>query len=125
MAEVIELSGRQAKERRRKKARADRRAAAIAAAMSCGLCPRRCAHCGLALEGAPVLVPEVPYPFCQPCAEELEAFRRYRQGDQDKEAFWHTDDWSRMWQSWLDHMGAMETFRRSGEFFRLMQEHED
>lgn len=66
MAKVIELNQRQDQQRRRQRAQARRRAQAVASALACGLCPRRCAHCGLAIED-PVTAPsEAPYPFAGP-----------------------------------------------------------
>ncbi len=125
MAEVIELNRRQAKERKIRQGRARRRAQAVASALSCGLCPRRCAHCGLPIEDPPLPPMQAPYPFCQPCQEEYKAFKRWEEGLREQEAYWHTEDWAKMWRLWLEHMKAAEAFRASPEFLKLMQENQD
>ncbi len=125
MAKVIELNQRQDQQRRRQRAQARRRAQAVASALACGLCPRRCAHCGLAIEEPVTLPSEAPYPFCGPCLEEYQAFRRRQQGQEQPEAFWHNDAWARSWSTWLEFMRSKEEFRQSAAFLRLMQEHID
>lgn len=125
MAEVIDLNQRQNKQRRKQKARARRRAQAVASALACGLCPRRCAHCGLAIED-PVMSPmEAPYPFCGPCLEEYQAFKRRADGEPQAEAFWHNQAWADAWRTWLEFMRHKEEFRQSAAFLRLMEEHSD
>ena len=125
MAEIIDLHRRAGAQQKQQEAQARRRAGAVAAALSCGLCPRRCAHCGLAIEDPPIASSPAPYPFCVPCLEEYQAFFRREQGHGQPEAYWHTAQWSAMWRAWLEHMGANDRFRRSPEFLRLMEEHQD
>lgn len=125
MAEVIDLNGRKHKERKRREARARRRAQAVAMAMSCGMCPRRCVHCGLPIDEPQTPPAEAPYPFCGPCLEEFRAYRRRLEGNVRPEAYWHTEQWVDMWRTWLESMRANEEFRRSAEFLRLMREHQE
>ncbi|MCB2186465.1 MAG: hypothetical protein KQJ78_08615 [Deltaproteobacteria bacterium] len=125
MAEVIDISQRQAKENKKRDARARRKAQAVAAALSCGMCPRRCAYCGLPVESYTPPPAEAPYPFCDPCLEEYRAFARQEAGGGGPEAFWHTEEWARMWHNWLAYMKASESFRRSAAFQRLMEEFSD
>ncbi len=125
MAEVIDLERRKSAERRRRKARARRMAQAVASALSCGMCPRRCAHCGLPIDEPGLIPGDAPYPMCSPCLAEYRAYRRREQGDTTREAYWHTEQWENMWRTWLEAMQAGEEFRRSPEFLRLMQEHLD
>lgn len=80
MAEVIDLQGRKGKERRIAEGRARRRAEAVASSLSCGMCPRRCAHCGQPAEFVAPPPMDAPYPFCEVCQEEYEAFRRLEKG---------------------------------------------
>ncbi len=122
MAEVIDLQRRKSKERRIAEGRARRRAQAVASSLSCGLCPRRCAHCGMAVEYSAPPPADAPYPFCEVCQEEYEAFRRREQGG-EPEAFWHTDEWAEAWRTWLAHMRAGAAFRSSPAFLKLMEEH--
>ena len=125
MAEIIELQHRQHVQQKERQALAKRRAGAVAAALSCGLCPRRCAHCGMAIEDTPMVSGPTPYPFCAPCLEEYEAYRRRQQGLATPEAFWHTPQWQAMWRAWLEHMRASDDFRRSPECLKLMEEFQD
>ena len=125
VAEVIDIGQKTAKERRRREARAKRKAQAVASALSCGLCPKRCAHCGMTIEYYVPSPPEAPYPFCDVCLEEYRAFARRDKGDTIREAFWHTDQWADMWRSWLHYMKASDGFRKSAAFLKLMQEQEE
>jgi hypothetical protein len=125
MADVIELQPREALERKRYRESARLRATAVASALACGLCPRRCAHCGQTIEEAWTSPTEAPYPLCPECLEEYQAFRRREQGLTAIEAFWHNDEWVEMWRSWLAHMKAGDRFRGSAAFMRLMKERQD
>jgi len=124
VAEVIDLKRRKSKERRIAEGRARRRAQAVASSLSCGVCPRRCAHCGLAVEYMVPPPADAPYPFCEVCQEEYEAYRRQEKGG-EQEAFWHTEEWAEAWRAWLAHMRAGDAFRRSPAFLKLMEEHLD
>ena len=128
MAEVIDLRAREAKEEKKRRGRALRRAQAVAEALACGVCPRRCAHCGMPVDAPPPGPPpkEAPYNFCAPCWEELNAFLRREKGQNEKaEAFWHTAEWAEVWRSWLANMKAREAFRRSATFLKLMEKIRD
>jgi hypothetical protein len=125
MAEVIDLNRRACAQKKDQQDQARRRAGAVAAALSCGLCPRRCAHCGLAIEDVPIGAAQAPYPFCGPCLEEYQAYQRREQGQPQIEAYWHSPEWAAMWRAWLEHMRAGERFRRSPEFLKLMAENQD
>ena len=124
MAEIIDLKRSKSKKRRIDEGRARRRAEAVASSLSCGMCPRRCAHCGLAVEYSAPPPLDAPYPFCEVCQEEYEAFRRQEEGG-EPEAFWHTKEWADAWRTWLAHMRASQAFRGSSAFLKLMEEHLD
>lgn len=124
MAEVIDIARRKGKERRKADARQRRKAQAVASALSCGLCPRRCAMCGQSVEDY-LPLGQAPYPFCEACHEEYLAFKRLEAGDGGDDAYWHNDQWAAMWRNWLSYMEASATFRQSPGFYRLMQEYSD
>lgn len=125
MAEVIDLKNRRSQEQKRLRESATRRVRAVAGALACGLCPRRCSYCGLAIENPLAVAKEAPYPFCESCWEEYRAFKRREQNTGGQEAFWHNEQWGRMWRAWLGQMEAAEDFRRTPAFMKLMQEHQD
>lgn len=125
MADVIDLKKRQSKKQRIDKGRNRRKAEAVASMLSCGVCPRRCAHCGMAIEHFSPPPLDALYPFCEVCQDEYEAYRRRENGDDCREAFWHTDEWADCWRTWLAQMRASEAFRGSAVFLRLMEEHLD
>jgi len=122
MAEVIDLSRRTSKQRRIDQGRQRRKAEAVAAAMSCGICPRRCAFCGQGVEEPQPPLVKVPYPLCASCHDEATAFLRREEGLAD-DVFWHTEQWAAMWRGWLAFMEAAGKFRGAPEFLRLMQEY--
>jgi len=97
----------------------------VADSLACGFCPRRCAYCGLAVKEPMAAAGDSPYPFCPSCLEEYRAYRRREQDAAGQEAYWHNEQWFLMWQAWLRHMQAVEAFRRTPVFFRLMQEKQD
>lgn len=125
MAEVIDLKRRRTKDKRIAEGRARRRAQAVASALSCGACPRRCAHCGLPVEQMMPPPVDAPFPFCEVCQDEYEAYRRRERGSAEKEAFWHNDEWAETWRAWLAHMKAGAKFRKTPAFLKLMEEHLD
>lgn len=124
MADVIDLSRRnETKQRRRQEGRNRRKAEAVASALSCGMCPRKCAFCGQAIEYPEPPLSKVPYPLCDCCRDEAQAFLRYEEGLIDDNTFWQTEQWAHLWRSWLAHMDALGRFRNSREFLKLMQEY--
>lgn len=65
---------------------------------------------------------EAPYPFCEACLDEYQAFKRLEDGHAP-EAFWHTEEWAEAWRSWLKYMRAKDQFRQSPVFLRLIEEY--
>ena len=125
MAEVIDLKDRKGQEQKKLRESAGRRMRAVAGALACGLCPRRCSYCGLAIENPLAVAGDSPYPFCESCGEEYRAFKRRDRKSAEQEAFWHNEQWERMWRTWLEQMQAAEEFRRTPAFMRLMREYQD
>ena len=122
MAEVIDLDGKKRQHEKDRREKAKKRAVAVAGALTCGLCPHRCAHCGLPIKDQVNLPAELNFPLCGICLEEYQAYKRKENGEKGREAFWHTEQWFATWRTWLEYMRTSDEFRRSPAFLKLIQD---
>lgn len=98
---------------------------AVRKVFQCARCPSKCERCG-----APLGMdsreqddhPKTPYHFCLSCAEEYTDYIQRLQGKGDPEAYWHNHDWLKAWHAWIEYQGAVDTYLRSKEFRRLLDE---
>ena len=92
----------------------------------CMRCAFRCARCGsqIADEEYTALQPyNAPYPFCSVCYEEYLIYMKKRRGEPiDRKYYWFNDEWEKTWDGWLNYQKAMELYRESAEFLRLLDE---
>jgi hypothetical protein len=66
--------------------------------------------------------PRVPYLFCESCAEEYVDYIERLQGRGDKMCYWRNRQWFDIWKQWIEYRGTIDTFLRSKEFRRLLEE---
>lgn len=92
----------------------------------CMRCAFRCARCGSQIADEEYAIPQpynAPYPFCSVCYEEYSIYVRKVRGEPiDKRYYWFNDAWEKTWESWLSYQKAMEQYRESSEFLRLLDE---
>jgi hypothetical protein len=64
----------------------------------------------------------VPYLFCGSCAEEYIDYIERLQGRGDEACYWRNRQWFDIWKRWIEYRGAIDTYLRSKEFRRLLEE---
>ncbi len=126
MSKVIRLDERlklTAKQRRRLERR--RRIIAVHNVFQCTQCASKCQRCGASMgphkrDGDQDT--QVPYNFCESCAEEYVAYINHLQGKHDPDDYWYSHAWLKVWQTWIEYQGAKDLYLRSKEFRRLLFE---
>ncbi|MCX7823191.1 MAG: hypothetical protein N2260_07105 [Syntrophobacterales bacterium] len=92
----------------------------------CMRCSFRCARCGsqIADEEYEMSQPyNAPYPFCSVCYEEYCIYMKKSRGEPiDRKYYWFNREWEKAWEGWLNYQKAMEQYRESPEFLRLLDE---
>jgi hypothetical protein len=64
----------------------------------------------------------VPYSFCDSCSEEYIEYIDTLKGKKDEALYWHNDAWMKVWATWIEHQGAVDSYLKSKEFERLLDE---
>ena len=126
MAEIIEL------ERRRQLSKADEeeklreeKIQILRRIIHCSRCSLKCARCGTHIEeGERPKQSEAPFPLCLGCQEEYEAYLTRKRGEPPGTRYWQNEAWMDVWRTWIRHQRAIDKYRNSGEFIRLLQEFE-
>ena len=126
MAEIIEL------ERRRQLSKADEeeklreeKIQILRRIIHCSRCSLKCARCGTHIEeGERPKQSEAPFPLCLGCQEEYEAYLTRKRGEPPGTRYWQNEAWMDVWRTWLRHQRAIDGYRSSSEFIRLLQEFE-
>jgi hypothetical protein len=97
---------------------------AVRKMFQCTQCASKCERCGtpLGMEMRQGGHPKSPYHFCISCAEEYADYIERLQGKGDPEAYWHNLEWLKSWHAWIEYQGAIDTYLRSKEFRRLLDE---
>jgi len=90
--------------------------------LQCSRCAAKCARCGAQTMEAGDTRPEVPYSLCPGCLEEYDIFMRRKRGETQAGDYWHNDEWMQVWETWLQHQVAIERYRNSPEFIKLMHD---
>lgn len=91
----------------------------------CSRCALKCARCGTHIEEEERVTPSgAPYPLCAGCRDEYEAYLRRRRGDPSGARYWQNETWMAVWRTWLRHQRAIDSYRSSSEFIRLLHEFE-
>lgn len=43
-------------------------------------------------------------------------------GNGDASLYWHNDAWMKVWGTWIEHQGAVDSYLKSKEFEQLLNE---
>lgn len=102
-----------------------RKLLAVRKVFRCTHCVSKCEKCGVQIGAANR--PEetkirVPYNFCDSCSEEYIEYINVLQGKKNEAWYWHNDSWMKVWATWIDHQGAIDSYLKSKEFERLLEE---
>lgn len=102
-----------------------RKILAVRKIFQCTQCSAKCERCGATLSPetqSQTNNPRIPYNFCDSCADEYVDYIAQLQGKGDIQAYWHNDEWMRVWQSWIEYQGATDAYLRSKAFQQLLEE---
>ncbi len=126
MAEIIELEKRrQQQENENVAGRRDEKIDVLKKVLQCARCQLKCSRCGTQIEEAgEIKPPKLPYPLCSGCEEEYGVYVKLRQGELTTGRYWHNQEWMELWRSWLQHQQALDQYRNSREFIKLLHEFE-
>ena len=102
-----------------------RKLLAVRKIFRCTHCASKCEKCGVQITGdnrpeAPAF--RIPYLFCDSCAEEYVEYIETLKGNGDRSQYWHNDAWMKVWATWIEHQGAVDSYLKSKEFERLLEE---
>jgi len=102
-----------------------RKLLAVRKIFRCTHCASKCEKCGVQIrtENQPE-VPgfNIPYHFCDSCAEEYGEYIDALKGNKNESNYWHNDTWMTVWATWIEHQGAIDSYLKSKEFKRLLDE---
>ncbi|WP_213183599.1 hypothetical protein [Desulfosarcina cetonica] len=91
----------------------------------CTHCMSKCEKCGIPItvDNRPKIPAyRIPYTFCEGCAEEYVDYIDTLKGMGNKALYWHNDAWIKVWSTWIEHQGAVDSYMKSKEFERLLKE---
>ena len=129
MADIINIE----KKRQRSKAKEaelikQRKLLAVQKVFQCTHCAFKCEKCGTQInpqdrrqESENQRV-KVPYRFCDSCSEEYIDYIERLNGRGDPDCYWHNEFWLQSWRRWIDYQGSIDSYLKSKEFVRLLQE---
>ena len=101
---------------------------AVRKVFHCTHCASKCEKCGSQLGIDPLNRQatqqnrHIPYNFCESCSEEYRDYIARLQGNGNPAYYWHNDAWLDIWQKWIHYQHAIDTYLKSKEFTRLLQE---
>ena len=126
MAEIIELEKRRQQQQEQKEdALQGEKIEVLKKILQCARCQLKCSRCGTQTEETGgEKHSKLPYPLCSGCGEEYGVYVKLRQGELSTGRYWHNQEWMELWQSWLKHQQALDQYRNSKEFIKLLHEFE-
>ena len=129
MADVIAIDKkRKIKDKKRSGQIRMHKIMAVRKVFHCTHCASKCEKCGSQLGLGPgngqkkPASQHIPYNFCESCSEEYIDYLKRLQGGGNPEHYWHNDAWLDIWQKWIHYHNAIDTYLKSKEFTRLLQE---
>ena len=102
-----------------------RKLLAVRKIFRCTHCASKCEKCGVQVstDNQPEIPAyRVPYTFCDSCAEEYVEYIETLKGNGDGALYWHNDAWMKVWATWIEHQGAVDSYLKSKEFEQLLDE---
>jgi hypothetical protein len=126
MANIISLTAKRKCSQEKKDAISrKRKLLAVRKIFRCTHCASKCEKCGVQVgaENRPTLPAyRLPYAFCQSCAQEYVEYIEALKGNNDVTLYWHNDAWMKVWSTWIEHQGAVDSYLKSKEFEKLLNE---
>ncbi len=126
MADVIELDKRrQQQQGESADALSDAKIDVLKRVLQCARCQFKCSRCGTQIdESGEKQLSNVSYPLCSGCGEEYEVYLKLSRGELTAGHYWHNEEWLDVWRTWLKHQQALDHYRNSKEFIKLLHEFE-
>jgi hypothetical protein len=126
VADIIELEKRRQEQQREKAdAMLDEKIVVLKKILQCARCQLKCSRCGTQIEdGNEANNPSLPYPFCSSCRNEYELYLEISREGSRAGRSWHNKEWMKVWRTWLQHQHALDQYRNSKEFIKLLQDFE-
>jgi len=122
VADIIPLEKKkQLSAEKKEKILRQRKKQAVRDVFQCLHCPSRCSKCGVQIDPG-IRNPDMPYRFCENCAEEYGDYIDRIKGRGHGGYYWHNESWMDVWKTWLDHKRAIDRHIKSREFVRLLNE---
>ena len=84
--------------------------------LQCSGCHFKCSMCGHHVERSETMLNPTANEFnlCGNCLSEFEDFLSLPNRDNQKEEiFWHTEEWVKLWSSWMNFQRALNRFKAS------------
>ena len=126
MGNIISLTAKRKYDEEKKEAIArKRKLLAVRKIFRCTHCASKCEKCGVQVsyDNRPEMPTyRIPYTFCDSCAEEYVEYIEALKGNADASLYWHNDAWMKVWGTWIEHQGAVDSYLKSKEFERLLDE---
>jgi hypothetical protein len=92
--------------------------------LQCARCQLKCSRCGTQIEEPEDRKPSLPYPLCSGCGDEYEVYLELTKEESGSRRYWHNQEWIEIWRTWLQHQKALDHYRNSKEFIKLLHEFE-
>ena len=126
MADIIELEKRrQLQQSEKADALHEEKIDVLMKILQCARCQLKCSRCGTQIEeSGKTKRSALPYPLCSGCGEEYEVYLELSRGELKTGRYWHNEAWLKVWHTWLQHQTALDHYRNSKEFIKLLQEFE-
>lgn len=101
-----------------------RKIKAVQKVFQCTHCMYKCEKCGTQLDREAQAQGNirVPYRLCESCAEEYIDYIERHKGAGDPDCYWRNQSWMDLWKGWIDYQSAIDSYMKSKEFLRLLQE---
>jgi len=126
VADIIELEKRRQQQQSEKtNGLTEEKLEVLKKVLQCARCQLKCSRCGTQIEQ-----PEetqhspLPYPLCSGCGDEYKVYLELTQGASGGKSYWHNQEWIEIWRTWLQHQKALDHYRNSKEFIKLLHEFE-
>jgi Pyruvate/2-oxoacid:ferredoxin oxidoreductase delta subunit len=93
--------------------------------LQCARCQLKCSRCGTQIEETEDRQHSpLPYPLCSGCGDEYKVYLELTKGESATGRYWHNQEWMEIWRTWLQHQKALDHYRSSKEFIKLLHEFE-
>ncbi len=125
MAHVIDIEGRLKREKKKKEEiERIKKVSLLRKFIECTQCMLKCAKCGAQMDLPEAVNRDVsiPYRFCLNCQEEYEEYLKRQLGQGNNSYYWYNDEWVEIWRHWIAYQKALQEYKESEEFRRLLKE---